>query len=129
MQTCVPLPLPSAQLIKSGERDRLKALLREKLTECGWRDDIKQRCRGERPWGLLLRRQPAGAPAHPPSPPPPLHPRTRPHHPAEYISGAGRENVSTDEIVRAVRPEGRATVPDAVKAELLSKIKEFILHM
>jgi enhancer of yellow 2 transcription factor len=37
--------------------------------------------------------------------------------------------VSTDEIVRAVRPEGRATVPDAVKAELLSKIKEFILHM
>jgi hypothetical protein len=35
------------QLIKSGERERLKQLLREKLTECGWRDEVKQRCRGE----------------------------------------------------------------------------------
>ena len=34
------------QLVRSGERERLKRLLREKLTECGWRDDIKQRCRG-----------------------------------------------------------------------------------
>ncbi|KAI8467182.1 MAG: hypothetical protein J3K34DRAFT_523929 [Monoraphidium minutum] len=33
------------ELIRSGERERLKRLLREKLTECGWRDDIKQRCR------------------------------------------------------------------------------------
>jgi hypothetical protein len=34
------------QLIHSGERDRLKQLLRDKLTECGWRDEVKQRCRG-----------------------------------------------------------------------------------
>lgn len=36
------------QLIHSGERERLKQLLRDKLTECGWRDEVKQRCRGER---------------------------------------------------------------------------------
>jgi len=36
------------QLIKSGERERLKQLLRDKLTECGWRDEVKQRCRGDR---------------------------------------------------------------------------------
>lgn len=35
------------QLIESGEKDRLKQLLRRKLQECGWRDDIKERCRGE----------------------------------------------------------------------------------
>ncbi len=49
--TCSLLRVPLLhlqQLIQSGERERLKALLREKLTECGWRDDIKQRCRGER---------------------------------------------------------------------------------
>jgi enhancer of yellow 2 transcription factor len=34
--------------------------------------------------------------------------------------------VSADEIVRAVRPEGRAAVPDNVKAELLTRIKGFI---
>jgi enhancer of yellow 2 transcription factor len=35
------------QLIESGERDRLKALLRDRLLECGWKDEIKQRCVGE----------------------------------------------------------------------------------
>lgn len=39
---------------------------------------------------------------------------------AEYIQKRGRENVTTDDIVRAVRPEGRSLVPDAVKAELLA---------
>jgi enhancer of yellow 2 transcription factor len=38
--------LACAKLIRSGERERLKRLLRDKLTECGWRDDVKQRCRG-----------------------------------------------------------------------------------
>jgi hypothetical protein len=39
---------PRRQLVRSGERERLKRVLRDKLTDCGWRDDIKQRCRGER---------------------------------------------------------------------------------
>jgi enhancer of yellow 2 transcription factor len=44
----------------------------------------------------------------------------------EYIARRGSEQVTTDDIVRAVRPEGRARVPDSVKAELLAEIKKFI---
>lgn len=44
----------------------------------------------------------------------------------DYINKRGRDNVTTDDIVKAVRPEGRASVPDAVKAELLAEIKKFI---
>ncbi|KAF6261299.1 transcription factor e(y)2-domain-containing protein [Scenedesmus sp. NREL 46B-D3] len=80
------------QLIKSGERERLKQLLRDKLTECGWRDEVKQRCR-------------------------------------EYIQARGHDNVTAEELVRFIRPEGRAAVPDNVKAELLTRIKTFILAL
>mmetsp|Transcript_30678 Transcript_30678/g.78377 ORF Transcript_30678/g.78377 Transcript_30678/m.78377 type:complete len:110 (-) Transcript_30678:919-1248(-) len=44
----------------------------------------------------------------------------------EYIHKRGRDNVTTDDIVKAIRPEGRASVPDAIKAELLAEIKKFI---
>ena len=49
------LPLPAAppltrppppQLIESGEKERLKQLLRRKLPGCGWRDDNKEPRRG-----------------------------------------------------------------------------------
>jgi hypothetical protein len=36
----------SLQLYASGEVDRLKELLAKKLEACGWRDEIKERCRG-----------------------------------------------------------------------------------
>uniref|UniRef100_A0A8C7NSM0 Transcription and mRNA export factor ENY2 n=1 Tax=Oncorhynchus mykiss TaxID=8022 RepID=A0A8C7NSM0_ONCMY len=29
-----------------GERDRLKELLRAKLVECGWKDQLKAHCKG-----------------------------------------------------------------------------------
>jgi len=32
------------KLIESGEKERLKALLRDRLIECGWRDELKARC-------------------------------------------------------------------------------------
>lgn len=80
------------QLIASGERERLKKLLRDKLDECGWRDEIKQLCR-------------------------------------DYIAKRGRDNITTEDIVRAIRPEGRAAVPDSVKAELLQNVKKFILSL
>lgn len=80
------------QLLHTGERERLKQLLRDKLTECGWRDEVKQRCR-------------------------------------EYLASRGPDNVTADEIVRHVRPEGRAAVPDNIKAELLTRIKAFILQL
>ncbi|EDO41625.1 predicted protein [Nematostella vectensis] len=32
-------------LVESGERERLKELLRTKLIECGWRDQLKDYCK------------------------------------------------------------------------------------
>lgn len=33
------------QLRESGEKERLKELLRERLVECGWRDEMRALCR------------------------------------------------------------------------------------
>jgi len=33
------------KLLESGEKERLKDLLRTKLVECGWRDEMKTHCR------------------------------------------------------------------------------------
>ncbi|ESN92064.1 hypothetical protein HELRODRAFT_181843 [Helobdella robusta] len=33
------------KLIESGERERLKELLRTRLIECGWRDQLKLHCK------------------------------------------------------------------------------------
>lgn len=33
------------KLIETGERDRLKELLRNRLIACGWRDELKQYCK------------------------------------------------------------------------------------
>jgi len=33
------------KLVETGERERLKELLRTQLVECGWRDQLKQHCK------------------------------------------------------------------------------------
>lgn len=33
------------KLIETGEKERLKDLLREKLIQCGWRDELKEHCK------------------------------------------------------------------------------------
>mmetsp|Transcript_32881 Transcript_32881/g.104903 ORF Transcript_32881/g.104903 Transcript_32881/m.104903 type:complete len:100 (-) Transcript_32881:282-581(-) len=33
------------RLIETGEKDRLKELLRQKLIDSGWRDDLKEYCK------------------------------------------------------------------------------------
>lgn len=33
------------QLVETGEREKLKELLRNRLTECGWRDQLKELCK------------------------------------------------------------------------------------
>ena len=33
------------QLVETGEREKLKELLRVRLSECGWRDQLKQHCK------------------------------------------------------------------------------------
>ena len=35
----------SQKLVASGEKERLKELLRKKLVDCGWRDDLKAYCK------------------------------------------------------------------------------------
>eukprot|EP00741_Cyanophora_paradoxa_P007881 tig00001224_g7625.t1 len=35
----------NAKLMETGEKDRLKELLATKLTECGWRDEMKSYCK------------------------------------------------------------------------------------
>ena len=42
------------------------------------------------------------------------------------VKERGFENVTADELAREIAPLGRATVPDAVKAELLKNIRTFL---
>ena len=91
---------------------RLKELLRKRLYECGWHDDLKAHCKGNRPVPSLL------------SPPAPSHPPCGAR--ADVIKTKGKEKIEVDDLVREITPHGRASVPDHVKAELLSKIQHFI---
>ncbi|XP_052166012.1 transcription and mRNA export factor ENY2 isoform X1 [Oryza glaberrima] len=36
---------PKKRLVESGEKEKLMELLRERLVECGWRDEMKALCR------------------------------------------------------------------------------------
>ncbi|KAL5717594.1 Transcription and mRNA export factor eny2 [Ranunculus cassubicifolius] len=38
----------------------------------------------------------------------------------------GRNSVTVDDLVHAITPKGRASVPDSVKAELLQRIRSFL---
>ncbi|KAM3334862.1 hypothetical protein ACQJBY_029344 [Aegilops geniculata] len=78
------------KLVESGEKERLMELLRERLVECGWRDDMKALCRA-------------------------------------YARKKGRNNVTLDDLIHVITPKGRASVPDAVKAELLQRIRSFLM--
>lgn len=125
-------------LYATGERDRLKELLARKLEECGWKDEIKERAKGGSSCGpRVCRGEPLGCHANAGWGALGLQDRALNHQAwppflvkhTEYIHKRGRSNVTTDDIVRAVRPEGRALVPDSIKAELLSEIKRFILNL
>ena len=45
---------------------------------------------------------------------------------AEYANFRGVDNVTHEDIVREVKPQGRAKVPDSLKAELLRKIRDVL---
>ncbi|XP_064386290.1 transcription and mRNA export factor ENY2-like isoform X2 [Halichondria panicea] len=79
----------SQKLEESGERDKLKELLRGRLRECGWRDQLKDHCRG-------------------------------------IITQKGLSNVTVDGLIQEITPKARASVPDAVKKELLTRIREYL---
>lgn len=47
-------------------------------------------------------------------------------HAKEIVRERGLERVQLEELVKEITPKGRALVPDAVKRELLTKIKDFL---
>ena len=34
-----------AKLVETGEKDKLKDMLRDRLQQCGWRDELKEYCK------------------------------------------------------------------------------------
>ncbi|KAG6403437.1 hypothetical protein SASPL_135658 [Salvia splendens] len=40
-----PQQIVDLKLVESGEKERLKELLVERLVECGWKDEMKALCR------------------------------------------------------------------------------------
>ena len=42
------------------------------------------------------------------------------------VKERGFENITTDELADEITPVGRATVPDAVKAEIMHSIRKFL---
>ncbi|KAK4754849.1 hypothetical protein SAY87_008606 [Trapa incisa] len=44
----------------------------------------------------------------------------------QYIKKKGRNNVTVDDLVHAITPKGRASIPDSIKAELLQRIRSFL---
>ncbi|XP_020248432.1 transcription and mRNA export factor SUS1 [Asparagus officinalis] len=44
-----------------------------------------------------------------------------------YARKKGRNNVTVDDLIDVITPKGRASVPDSVKAELLQRIRSFLM--
>eukprot|EP01105_Mastigella_eilhardi_P006159 TRINITY_DN17765_c0_g1_i1.p2 TRINITY_DN17765_c0_g1~~TRINITY_DN17765_c0_g1_i1.p2 ORF type:complete len:116 (+),score=35.30 TRINITY_DN17765_c0_g1_i1:27-374(+) len=79
----------SQKFVESGEKERLKELLRARLVESGWRDDMIALCKTK-------------------------------------IEQRGVDNVTVEWLVGQLTPQGRASVPASVKADLLVRIRKFL---
>ncbi|KAI8034864.1 enhancer of yellow 2 transcription factor isoform X1 [Drosophila gunungcola] len=76
--------------VLTGDRSKIKDLLCSRLTECGWRDEVRLMCRT-----ILLEK--------------------------------GTNNSFTvEQLITEVTPKARTLVPDAVKKELLMKIRTIL---
>lgn len=76
--------------IMSGDRSKIKDLLCNRLTECGWRDEVRLLCRN-----ILVEKN-------------------------------GNNSLSVEQLIAEVTPKARTLVPDAVKKELLMKIRTIL---
>ncbi|OAY29643.1 transcription and mRNA export factor ENY2 [Manihot esculenta] len=45
-----------------------------------------------------------------------------------FIKKKGRTNVTVDDLVHVITPKGRASIPDSIKAELLQRIRTFLVQ-
>ncbi|CAI7811499.1 unnamed protein product [Closterium sp. NIES-54] len=131
-----------AKLLESGEKERLKTLLRDRLEECGWADDLLVYARtGWRSVGgrMTFWSTPGGWVARWVGGGQGVRVLCPAQGTAEGQTGGlwvdrrpsglrqvGRENVSLEELIRAITPKGRASVPGPVKAELLQRIQSFL---
>lgn len=99
-----PLLFPTSPF-QSGEKHRLKSLLKERLVECGWRDAIKDEVRSVLVPVLVVSchfQQTTKATMRCS-----LHPQCR-----KLLKERGYENVTVDQLVKDVVPLGRVMVPD-----------------
>ncbi|KAK9824501.1 hypothetical protein WJX72_010885 [[Myrmecia] bisecta] len=46
----------------------------------------------------------------------------------EVMRNRGWENVTVESLVREIRPKGRSTVPDFLKAELLTRLRAAVIN-
>ena len=103
---------------------RLKRVLREKLEECGWRDEVRAHCRGAQQQPaclsrcfldtqllLLLRCHLL------------FSPDTQPTLLLRAAVLKEQPELTAEELVAKVKPKGRAAVPDSVKADLLARLR------
>mmetsp|Transcript_5092 Transcript_5092/g.11123 ORF Transcript_5092/g.11123 Transcript_5092/m.11123 type:complete len:85 (+) Transcript_5092:448-702(+) len=47
---------------------------------------------------------------------------------ADLIRKKGLSQINVEDLVKEITPKGRAMVPDAVKAELLTRIRNFLAN-
>ncbi|XP_050233755.1 transcription and mRNA export factor ENY2 [Mercurialis annua] len=45
-----------------------------------------------------------------------------------FVKKKGRNNVTVDDLIHVITPRGRASIPDSVKAELLQRIRAFLVQ-
>ncbi|WZZ11962.1 hypothetical protein YC2023_105051 [Brassica napus] len=117
------------KLVESGEKENLMELVRDRLVESGWKDEMRIACspgiRGDEEnltylwlsprvkngiWFLRIKNKLV----------------ERVGFSGEHVKKKGRKDVTVDELIRVITPKGRASVPDAVKEELLDRIHNFI---
>ncbi|XP_017011244.1 enhancer of yellow 2 transcription factor isoform X1 [Drosophila takahashii] len=76
--------------VLTGDRSKIKDLLCSRLTECGWRDEVRLMCRS-----ILLEK-------------------------------GSNNSFTVEQLITEVTPKARTLVPDAVKKELLMKIRTIL---
>ena len=94
---------------------RLKELLRKRLKECGWRDELKERCKGE---AVLCCKEQGQFST--------MHPSISGLPPLEVIREKGLDHVTVETLVTEMTPFARSSVPEDVKRELLQEIRDFL---
>ena len=77
------------RLEESGEKARLEEYLKQRLVECGWKENLKKHCLGK---CCKLS----------------LNPRS---HLTEIIKAKGLERINLEDLVEELLPKGRSLVP------------------